>query len=231
MGRNEPEIKKLLVEFIEKAISIIEKLSAEKMIEESAINPLLAKALGLNDFNSLAKFYVYQRVGRGLVTSFGTSIEKLVNLIIGGEKGTWWDIVKKTKRVNYYISVKSGPRDMNKDQVVEFSRRAKLIMKEDRKAYPLIAMGYGKKVWSVIPSTLKSQGLDPKKHALAEKRLYKVLTGEADYGTKLLKLIVVQSKVSSKGTVVDVLEKKVITIAHDFKRKYRNVDELLNDTF
>ncbi len=39
------------------------------MIDESAINPILAKALGFKDFDSLARFYVYQRIGRSLVTS------------------------------------------------------------------------------------------------------------------------------------------------------------------
>ena len=147
--------------FITRAGEIIGELTAERMIAESAINPILAKSLGFRDFESLSKFYVYQRIGRSLVTSFGTRMEKLVKIIIDGDKGEWWDVVKETGRVNYYVSVKSGPRDMNKDQTVEFSRKAKQAMEEDGKAHPFIAMGYGKEAWPIITNTLGKEGLDP----------------------------------------------------------------------
>ncbi len=58
----EAQIEELLANFVKNASVIIEKLSAERMIDESAINPILAKALGFKDFDSLARFYVYQRI-------------------------------------------------------------------------------------------------------------------------------------------------------------------------
>ena len=177
----EAQIQELLADFINNASIIIGKLSSEKMIEESAINPILAKALGFKDFDSLARFYVYQRIGRSLVTSFGMKMENLVKLVIDGEKGVWWDVVKKSNKVNDYISVKSGPRDMNKDQTVEFSRRAKEEMKKDPKAHPFIAMGYGKNAWPVITDTLRRQDLDPEKHTFVGRKLYEQLSGEKDY--------------------------------------------------
>lgn len=231
MSRDE-QIKKPLEDFITRAAEIIGDLSAEKMISESAINPILAQALGFSDFRSLARFYVYQRISRSLVTSFGTHMENLVKSIIDGEKGDWWDVVKKSSKINYYISVKSGPRDMNKDQTVEFSRRAKKIMKEDPKALPIIAMGYGKKAWPVITDTLKAQGLNPNKHSYVGKNLYALLTGDKNYYKKLLNIVVnVESKVIGKKTILKLMDEKVDEIAKEFKNKYKNVDELLSDTF
>lgn len=231
MSRDE-QIKKPLEDFITRAAEIIDELSAEKMISESAINPILAQALGFSDFRSLARFYVYQRISRSLVTSFGTHMENLVKSIIDGEKGDWWDVVKKSSKINYYVSVKSGPRDMNKDQTVEFSRRAKKIMGEDPKALPIIAMGYGKKAWPVITDTLKKQGLDPNKHSYVGKNLYALLTGEKNYYKKLLNIVVnVESKVIGKKTILQLMDEKVNQIAKEFKNKYKNVDELLSDTF
>jgi len=226
------QIKKLLEKFITRAAEIIGKLSAEKMVEESAINPILAKALGFTDFSSLARFYVYQRISRSLVTSFGTYMENLVKIIVGGERGEWWDVTKKSSTVNYYVSVKSGPRDMNKDQTVEFSRRAKQIMKKDRNALPFIAMGYGKVAWPVITDTLKKQGLDPKKHSFVGKELYALLSGDKNYYKKLLDFVVsVESQVIGKKTILQLMDDKVNEITKEFKKKYKDIDDLLLDTF
>lgn len=229
---NEKLIRDLLADYVTSAAKIISKLSSEKMIEESAINPILAKALGFKDFESLARFYVYQRVGRSLVTSFGMKMENLVKLVTDGEKGEWWDVVKKSKDKTYYISVKSGPRDMNKDQTVEFSRRAKLAMKGNKKAHPIIAMGYGKKAWPVITDTLRKEGVPPEKHAFVGRDLYALLSGEKDYHLKLLDFVVNVGAKSGKGkTILELIDEKVVEISEDFARKYRTVDELLEDTF
>lgn len=228
----EEEIEKLLADFISNAGEIIGDLSAERMIEESAINPILAKALGFKDFESLSRFYVYQRIGRSLVTSFGMKMENLVKLVVDGEKGEWWDVVKKSDKVNYYVSVKSGPRDMNKDQTVEFSRRAKKVMSEDNKAHPLIGMGYGKKVWPVITDTLKKQGLDPEHHTFVGKRLYELLSGEKNFYLKLLDFVVnVESDMIKGKTILNLIDDKVNEISKEFKKKYKSVDDLLLDTF
>ena len=229
---SDEQIKKLLEKFITRAAKIIDGLSAEKMIQESAINPVLAKALGFTDFRSLSRFYVYQRISRSLVTSFGTYMENLVKIIVDGEKGKWWDVTKKTPKVNYYVSVKRGPRDMNKDQTVEFSRRAKKVMQEDPKALPFIAMGYGKEAWPVITGTLRSQGLDPKKHSYVGKDLYRLLSGDKNYYKKLLDFVVnVESKVIGKKTILQLMDNKVNEITKVFEKKYKAVDDLLLDTF
>ena len=228
----EDEIRKLFEGFITRARELIGGLSAERMIAESAINPILAKSLGFHDFESLARFYVYQRIGRSLVTSFGMRMEKLVKIIVDGDKGEWWDVVKETDQANYYISVKSGPRDMNKDQTVEFSRKAKRAMKEDYRAHPFIAMGYGKKAWPVITDTLDKEGLAPERHAYVGKDLYALLSGEDGYYLRLLDFAASSDPEIAKGkTVVELIEEKVKEISEDFSRKYASVDELLLDTF
>lgn len=229
---NEKLIRDLLADYVTNAAEIIGKLSAEKMIGESAINPILAKALGFRDFDSLARFYVYQRIGRSLVTSFGMKMENLVKLVSDGEKGEWWDVVKKSNDKNYYISVKSGPRDMNKDQTVEFSRRAKMVMKADSKAHPLIAMGYGKNAWPVITDTLKKEGLSPEKHTSVGKSLYELLSGEKGYHLKLLDFVVnVESKTIGGRTILEMIDDKVAEISKGFSKKYKTIDKLLEDTF
>jgi len=120
----EDDIRERMKQFSKRMLENINSLDAEKMIETNAINPILVKALGLG-LEDAARYYVYQRIQRSIVTSFGSDMEFIVKRSIEGERGEWWDVVKKYDDVHYYVSVKSGPSDMDKDQVDHFAERAK----------------------------------------------------------------------------------------------------------
>ena len=231
MGR-ESEIAVPFAGFRASVEKRIDQLSAEKMINESAINPFMVKSLGLNDFDSIARYYVYQRISRSMVTSFGTRMEKMVKIVIDGEKKGWWDVVKRTDTANYYVSVKSGPRSMNKDQTKEFARQAAEVMKNDPKARPFIAMGYGKRAWPVITRTLDEEELDPERHVYVGKALYELLGGEGEYYHKVLDLVPKADPGNTQGkTVLEMIDDKVKEISEEFSENYKTVDKLLLDTF
>jgi hypothetical protein len=228
----ETAVKAQIAKFVRKSLQNIDELTAKELIQDSAINPFLVKALGISDFDALARFYVYQRVGRSIVTSFGTVIEKMVEALAGGTSGTWWDVVTDIGGTKYYMSVKSGPRDMDKDQVQHFAQRARELLQTEPNAHPIIAMGYGKGPMGVISPTLRNERLDPDRHTLTGKQLYDTITGVPDYHKKLLQLTseaAVQALQGSK--IIEIIENKVNGIAGDFKRRYKTVDELLWDTF
>ena len=97
-------------DFANVAFNRIRDLNANELLEKNCINPLLIWALGIDDFEPLAKFSVYQRLGRSFVTSFGQKvIEEIVRGAMKGEKGEWWDSIKKTQKENMYVCIKSGP--------------------------------------------------------------------------------------------------------------------------
>ena len=226
----EAEVEK----FVKNGMKNIKELTAEEMIREASINPFLVKALGITDFDSLARFYVLQRIGRSLVTSFGmTVMEQFVKTLGGGKKGQWWDLkVPAGEGKTYHISVKSGPRDMDKDQVVHFSREARTLMKKDPNAIPLIAMCYGREPLGPIASTLRGEGFDPKKTTLTGKELYETLTGQKDFHIKLLELTgKVALRTLQEKKFIDIIENKVKEIAERFKQKYETVDDLVLDIF
>jgi hypothetical protein len=232
VSQSEEKVKAEIKKFVNNGIKNIKELTAQELIRDVAINPFLVKALGISDFDTLAKFYVYQRVGRSLVTSFGTTMENMIRDLAGGEKIQWWDVKKTIGNVTYYMSVKSGPRDMDKDQVQHFAGRAKEIVKSEPSSLPVIAMGYGKEPMGVIAPTLRNEGLDPNKHTLTGKRLYDIITGQKDYHKKLLELngtTAIQTLGNKK--FIDFIENKIKEIADDFKKKYKTMDELLLDTF
>jgi hypothetical protein len=228
----EAAVKAQIAKFVRKSLQNIDELTAEELVQDAAINPFLVKALGISDFDALARFYVYQRVGRSIVTSFGTVIEKMVEALAGGTGGTWWDVVTDIGGTRYYMSVKSGPRDMDKDQVQHFAQRARELLQSEPNAHPIIAMGYGKGPMGVIPPTLRNEGLDPDRHTLTGKKLYDTITGVPDYHKKLLQLTS-EAAVQTLGgrKVIEIIENKVGEIADSFRRHYRTVDELLLDTF
>lgn len=230
----EKAIEAEVVKFVRNGLKNINELTAEKLIEEASINPFLVKALGITDFDSLARFYVYQRIGRSLVTSFGmTVMEQIVKTLSGGKKGQWWDIkIPAGNDKTYYISVKSGPRDMDKDQVVHFSSQAKELVSKDKKAIPLIAMCYGKEPLGPIASTLRGEGLDPAETTLTGKELYETLTGKKDFHIELLELTgKVALKTLENRKFIDIIENKIKEIAEHFTSKYETVDHLLLDIF
>ena len=224
----ETEIQK----FVEKGIRNIKELTAEEMIRDAAINPFLVKALGINDFDSLARFYAYQRVGRSLVTSFGTTIEKMIVALSGGVKATWWDTKVSIQGTSCYLSVKSGPRDMDKDQVRHFARMARELQDREPSAIPIIAMGYGREPLGVIAPTLRQEGLDPDGNTLTGKKLYETITGQRNYHKRLLELTseVALRELGGKR-IIQIIEEKAKEISEAFKRKYKTVDDLLLDTF
>lgn len=226
------KMKDEIEKFVKNATRNIKALTADMLVDEAAINPFLAKALGIDDFDSLARFYVYQRVGRSVVTSFGTTIEKLIEALSGGKEGKWWDVVTSINGVTYYMSVKSGPRDMDKDQVQHFARMVRQLSTQDPKAVAVIAMGYGKKPLGPIAPTLQNEGLNPNKHTLTGKQLYDKITGQKDYHKKLLNTtssIAIQALQGRK--FIQIIENKVKEISNDFRKKYKTVDDLLLDTF
>jgi hypothetical protein len=232
LSPSEARVANVVERFVQNGIRNIRELTATELIDEAAINPFLVKALGIDDFDSLARFYVYQRIGRSLVTSFGTTIEHMVRALAGGQPGEWWDVRKAVGETTYYMSVKSGPRDMDKDQVEHFADRARRIMSTDHTALPVIAMGYGREPLGVIPSTLRNQHLDPDRHTLTGKQLYDTITGETDYHTRLLDLTGrVAFRALGDRRFIDLIENKVREIAEGFRGRYRSVDELLLSTF
>ena len=231
MVKWEDELGGRIENFVAKSKEKIANVTAQNLIETNAINPFLVAALGM-ELKTVARFYVYQRIQRGIVTSFGADMEFIVKGIAGGKRGEWWDVVTEYEGMTYYISVKSGPSDMDKDQVEHFADRATKEMKKDKSAYPIIGMGYGRSLWPIIGTTLKNKGLSPEKHAIFGKRLYEILTKDPNGHKKILTIIKeAEKKILGKKTITDLIEEKVEEIAKEFQKKYRTVGDLIDDTF
>lgn len=233
--------------FVISASERVKRLDHEELVKDG-INPLLIRALGINDFKPLAKFLVYQRLGRSFVTSFGTVLEHIVRDASGGKeykevrkgdrrktgkKKKWWDVVKHEGRISLYMSVKSGPNDMDKDQLRYWVKEAKKIIKKDpRRNLPVIAICYGKAAAPIITSTLLKAGLSPEKHVLVGRMLFKRITGTHGYYDVLPGLVSDASNKAIAGyKVTKIMDRKCGQVARQLKKKYRTIERLLQSVY
>lgn len=239
-------------EFSQKPAKLIENITVRDLIEEGGINPYLVKSLGFKKIDEVVEFFLHRRVERSLGTSFGTVLEKFICEILGGKKGRdldprckrrkggskpwicWWDVVIDRPYVEngeewrgVVISVKSGPADMDKDQVEHFVVRAREA--ESNGYRPFLALVYGKKAWSVIPQTLKDKGLDPEKYLRVGKEVFEEFLGIEGYHTRALELF---SKGGLGVDLFELVEKKKEDLVKMLKDRYGDdLDALLKDTF
>lgn len=252
LKKREENVIKIVEDFSKKPEKLINNISVENLIDKGGINPYLLKSLGIKTIEEAVEFFLMRRVERSLGTSFGTVLEKFIRELLGGKNGRdlhsdckkkglkekpwicWWDVVTEDpfndgekKWKGTVISVKSGPADMDKDQVEHFSDRA--LDAEEKSYRPYLALVYGKEAWSVIPQTLKNKGLDPDKYLRIGKQIFEEFIDDSNYCTEALKLF---SQGGLKEDLFDMIERKKEKISGELKKKYgTDLDKLLEDTF
>ena len=92
-------------------------------LEKLTMNPFLIRALNMKTPQEIIRFNMYQTVTRSIVTTMGMSLEYMVGSSGArmGDKGEWYDVVKEMGDLTYWIQVKSGPNNVNKDQIDGFN--------------------------------------------------------------------------------------------------------------
>lgn len=126
--------------FTRKQIDMIQSLSLDQLTP----NPFLISALGLNTPREVITLNVYMRAGRSVVTSMGSFIEDL--LVASSDTAhkvkRGWDIRKiDDSGPDHWIQIKSGPNDMDKDQIEFWAGKIADLEGEGEKGY--IGITYG----------------------------------------------------------------------------------------
>lgn len=116
------EIEGIFRAIVQGAFDRLENLTLSK----HAINPFLAVLVARRP-RELAEFIVHQRVERGLVTSFGMQIQKIVwvvgnNLRPSGVGGADFERVDRATRRHVLGQLKSGPETINSDIANQIAR-------------------------------------------------------------------------------------------------------------
>jgi len=205
--------------FVSKQLHNIGKLSLETM----NMNPFLIKALNLTTPDEVVRFNVYQTATRSIVTSMGFTLEKMVGHSGArmGEKGEWYDVVKEIGELTYWIQIKSGPNDMDADQVKYFSE--KFDKTEGTENYlARLGITYGKKHLKTISMNFIRSHLGSwEERTLVGKDLWDFVSGEKNYHEKVLKYIGETSiLLLQKSSIEKEIEKAINRIISEFESKY-----------
>lgn len=170
--------------FTKRQMEMINSLDLSKL----SPNPLLVKALNIHTPEELVKVNVYMVVTRSIVTSMGFFVEHLLlasaDSIEKGPRGSGWDLVKKKDGDIHWIQVKSGPNDMDKDQIVYWSEKIAEKISEGDRAY--IGITYGKRTNETVTFGLMKQLLpDWEMKTLVGRELWDFVSEDPAYHAKL----------------------------------------------
>ncbi|WP_442945128.1 PmeII family type II restriction endonuclease [Nostoc sp.] len=174
--------------FTQKQLDMVRSLSLKHLNP----NPFLIRALNLDTPDEVVRLNVYMAATRSIVTCMGFFIEDLLltsSDTIEKVKKSGWDLVKTTSDgEKCWLQIKSGPNNMDKDQVVYWAEKIQDKVKEGDKAY--IGFTYGKRTSRTVTIGLLKQILpDWQMQTLIGKELWDFLSEDPDYSSKLFEVL------------------------------------------
>jgi len=192
-------------------------------LEDLNINPLLVTSLNLNTPNELIRFSVYASAIRSIVTSMGYLVE---NFLLATSKDVeepekTWDIIKTDQNgKKHYIQVKSGPNDMNYDQIRTWAEEIENVEKEGNKGY--IGITYGKRDNKTVTFSLLEQYLkDWENKTLIGRELWEFLSGDKIFIDRVISTLrKVALDILKTDSMITVIESSIERITRDFIEKF-----------
>jgi len=205
--------------FIRRQIENIRKISLEKLNP----NPFIAKSLNLNSPRELIEFNVYALAIRSIVTSMGFFVEDLLlSTSDSVEKiKSGWDIVKTDQNnTKHYIQVKSGPNDMDKDQIVSWIKKIGDIETQGDRGY--IGTTYGKRDNATVTFTLLRQLMENyEEKTLIGRELWEFLSGDTAFLDRLLETLKETAlSIMNTRSILDEIEVAVERVTKEFIDKF-----------
>jgi hypothetical protein len=206
-------------EFVRKQVRMLDELTLDRM----SPNPFLIKSLNLQTPREVVELNVYMFATRSIVTSMGFFVEKLLlassNSAAKCERP--WDILKTNKKgKRHWIQVKSGPNDMDADQIRLWAGLiAKTVSKGDN-AY--IGTTYGKRTRaSVTLGLLRTYLPDWEKRTLIGRELWDFISEDPTYHEKLFPMLAeASSQVLGNESIEERIQRRIETITQEFSKKY-----------
>ena len=230
---NENWIKFTNRDTIHKIKKNIEKITLDTI----SINPFLTRMLHFNTPEEMLRFNIYQVISRSFVTSMGTALEYMVADCGGdssrrGTRKEWYDVVKNDGKKKYWLQIKSGPNNIDKDQMEAYNKKFKKTAEEPNH-YPKLGIVYGKPGNDYISTKIARKHLDGyESKMLIGRDLWKFMSGEDRYHEKVLRWISEAAEGELREKSIDyMVQEKIREIKSEFERKYgESIDEYIKDS-
>lgn len=136
----EKQIREKIAEYIT-GIQKYENLKKDDI----AINPFLAGALKLNQKKDIIKFFLMQRLQRGIVTSFGTLLQEIAKILDSEANIEDIDLIIKKDHKVHYVQLKSGPEGFTRPALRKTKGAFDKLKAKDPACVTTIAFCYGVK--------------------------------------------------------------------------------------
>lgn len=149
MDKNkEQKIREKIAEYIIEMTRKYEKLKRENL----AVNPFLAGALKLESEEDILKFFITQRLQRGIVTSFGSLLQEIAKILDSEANKEDIDLVIKKGDKVHYVQLKSGPEGFTRPALRKTKGAFSKLKVENPQCVTTIAFCYGiksqlSKIW------------------------------------------------------------------------------------
>jgi hypothetical protein len=193
------------------------------------VNPLLVKVLNIHTPRELVGFQVEMAATRSIVTSMGFYLEQLVwassDEIEKAPRDSNWDFKMTRGGRNHWLQIKSGPNDMDKDQISHWAKKIEEKISAGDEAY--LGFTYGKKAAvSVTLGLLKQYLPDWEMRVMVGKELWQFVSGDPQHHTRLCNILRQAAlTVLHKSSIVSELNIAVKRITTEFETKYGHGEE------
>jgi len=193
-------------------------------VETLAVNPLLVKALNIHTPEELVSFHVEMAATRSIVTSMGFYLEQLVwassDSIEKAPRDSNWDFKLTRGGRDHWLQIKSGPNDMDKDQISHWAKKIQEKISAGAEAY--IGMAYGKRSAVTVSLGLLKQYLpDWEMRVLVGKELWQFVSGDATHHKRLCSILRQAAlTVLHKASIVTELKRAAKRITAEFEATY-----------
>jgi len=208
-------------DFVKRQVRMIRSMT----LDDLNPNPFLIRTLNLSTPAEVVGINVYMAVTRSIVTSMGFFVEKLLlvssDSVERAPRGSGWDLIKiGDKGEKYWIQVKSGPNDMDKDQIIYWSRKIEEKVLEGDRAF--IGITYGKRLNETVSIGLMKQLLpDWEIKTLIGRELWDFVSGDPHYSSRLLDILrSAACSMLKQSSICQEIEKCIQRIEKEFVHRF-----------
>jgi len=208
-------------DFTRRQLAMLRILTLEKINP----NPFLIRALNLDTPEEVVRLNVYMATTRSIVTSMGFFIQDILlsssETVENGPRNSGWDLIKTTPTgERCWLQIKSGPNNMDKDQIVYWAEKIQEKISAGDRAY--IGITYGKRTNVTVTIGLLKQLLpDWEMRTLIGRELWDFLSEDPDYSSQLFEILRNSAaKVLQQHSITDAIEACVGRIKDEFISQY-----------
>jgi hypothetical protein len=232
----------------ENYLSIISRVFTQKQLDMVRIlslkdlnpNPFLIRALNLKTPDEVVRLNVYMAATRSIVTSMGFFIEQLLltcsESVGKAPNKSGWDLVKTSiDSETTWLQIKSGPNNMDKDQVVYWAEKLQEKQREGDRAY--IGFTYGRRNSRTVTIGLLKQILpDWEIQTLIGRELWDFLSEDSDYSCRLFEVLRKSAHlILHENSIYEEIERCADKITHEFIQEFgdseQGVSNYINSIF